>query len=574
MNWNYAYTPKIWPSFFTVLLLIALAVYSGRRRNVPGATWLMIVCIIGAAWATCWGMEAAALNLATRIIWVKVQGVLNCPIVTTITCFFLEYAWPGRWLTRRNLILLSIPCLLVLGLALTNDLYHLLWLGFTYDDRTIPLRSPINWMFVAYAFVGLELLNVIVFVWLFRRSPQHRWPVVLMLIGQIVGRLAYILDATRVLHSALPINVLGMDFEFLLYSIGLYGFSILDPIPLARQTAIEQLQTGMLVLDPQGRVVSSNPAALAILGLSLKRLLNCSIQELLPAWTQLPRDLQNAGADRVEISLGTGPETRCYQLEASALKDWRGLEVGRLLLLQDVTDQRRAQAQMMEQQKVVAALHERETLARELHDSLGQVLGYISLQAQAIRKRAHDGRTDSIETQLTRLAEVAQEAHKDIRESIINLKTGPVEGWSFFATLRGHLAGYQEHYGIRAELAIPEGLTEDLFETGATAQLLRVIQEALTNTRKHGRASCVQVAFACEGGRAQIVVADDGCGFDPNQMTEGGESHFGLAFMRERMEQIGGHLRIISQPGAGTRVEIEVPVVKGERRWQDEGLAR
>jgi signal transduction histidine kinase len=560
MNWNYAYTPKIWLPFFTVLLLIALAVYSGRRRNVPGATWLMIVCIIGAAWATCWGMEAAALDLANKIIWVKVQGVLNCPIITTITCFFLEYAWPGRWLTRRNLILLSIPCLLVLGLALTNDRYHLLWLGFVLDDKTIPLRSPINWMVVVYAFVGLELLNVIVFAWLFRHSPQHRWPVALMLIGQIVGRLAYILDATRVLHSGLPINVLGMDFEFLIYSIGLYGFRILDPIPLARQTTIEQLQTGMLVLDPQWRVVSANPAASAILGLSLKRLLNYPIQELIPAWTQLPRDLQTAGADRMEISLGTGPETRCYQLEVSALKDWRGLEVGRLLLLQDVTDQRRAQALIAEQQRALAMLQEREHLARELHDGIGQVLGYVKMQAQSARDRLALDQKAAADSQLAQLVRVAQDAHADVREYILGAKSAVSGQPGFLSVLREYLKRFSENYDLRAGLIEPPNWSDDVLEATVGVQLLRVIQEALTNARKHARAHCVQVTIHLDGKRVQGIVQDDGVGFDPALLATAEGQKYGLGFMRERAEEVGGSVVIHSAPGQGTRMVVEVPV--------------
>ena len=105
--------------------------------------------------------------------------------------------WPGRWLTRRNLVLLSIPCLLFAGLMLTNDLHHLMWVGFTYEGNVISQRGLANWIGVAYAFGGLGALNLIVFCWLFLRSPQHRWPVVIILSGQIVGRMVYTLDAAR-----------------------------------------------------------------------------------------------------------------------------------------------------------------------------------------------------------------------------------------------------------------------------------------------------------------------------------------------------------------------------------------
>jgi PAS domain S-box-containing protein len=552
---HYSWTPQMFPSLVTVVLLILFSIYSWRRRSVPGAIPFAIGCLFAAFWAAGAMMEYTAVDIETRIFWFKFQSAWYLPTATAIACFVLEYAWPGRWLTRRNLILLSIPCLLGIGLLLTDDLHHLAWRGFAYEGSVIPLRGPANWMLLVYGYV-LSTVNLIAFVWLFIRSPQHRWPVAIMATGLIVGRGLFLLEAVYEFQISGPLDVPPIAFEYLLYALALFGFRIFDPIPLANRAAIAQMHTGMLVLDPEGRIVSLNPAAERILGTPAKQIKGKPITELLPAYP----DVHFAEEAEIEVSLPQGQQIRQYTLAVSPLKDWRELVIGHLLLLHDVTVQKQAQAQLLGQQELLAALHEREQLARELHDSVGQVLGYISMQAQAIRKRAHDEGTASIETQLTRLAEVAQEAHRDIRESIFNLKTGPVAGWSFFGTLRVHLAGYQEHYGILTELAIPEGVTEDLFDAGAAVQLLRVIQEAMANTRKHGNASRVQISFACQDGQAQIVIADDGCGFDLDQFKESGEGHFGMAFMRERMEQIGGSLAVETRPGAGTQVWIHVPI--------------
>ncbi len=187
MTVSYDYTPSIWPSIFTTLLLIALAVYSERRRNVPGALPFAIGSLFGALWVAGLIMEAVATDMETKIFWFKFQGVCQIPAVTAITCSILEYAWPGRWLTRRNLILLSIPCLLALGLALTDNLHHLVWRGFEYHGNIFPIRGPANWAFFVYAYC-LTIVNLIVLVWLFVRSPQHRWPVVIMVTGILAGR--------------------------------------------------------------------------------------------------------------------------------------------------------------------------------------------------------------------------------------------------------------------------------------------------------------------------------------------------------------------------------------------------
>jgi hypothetical protein len=114
MTGSYAYTPQVWLSLLTVVLLVALAIFGWRRRNVPGAVPFTVGCLFAALWAAGSFMEYAVADVATKILWVKFQAVWQLPATTAITCFILEYAWPGRWLTRRNLALLSVVPLLFL----------------------------------------------------------------------------------------------------------------------------------------------------------------------------------------------------------------------------------------------------------------------------------------------------------------------------------------------------------------------------------------------------------------------------------------------------------------------------
>jgi PAS domain S-box-containing protein len=426
----------------------------------------------------------------------------------------------------------------------------------------------------------LGIVNLVVFAWLFLRSPQHRWPVAIMLIGQVVARALYLLEATQALQPALPIDVPSIVFEYLMYAIALFGFRIFDPIPLARRTAIEQLHAGMLVLDPQGRVASLNPAAERILGAPASRARGQPVRELLPAYPD--GQLADAQETEIELSLpeghppertpgalqdgvGAGQAVRHYTLEISLLKDWRGLAVGRLLLLHDVTEQRRAQAQLVEQQRALAMLHERESLARELHDDLGQVLGFASLKMGATRKLIADGKLAKADDQLAHLESMITQSHADVREYILNLRAAPTGERPFFSALQDYVDGFRQNYGIQVDCSIGAGVDEGLFAQDAQMQVFRIIQEAFSNARKHAGASCVQVSFEMQDDRVRIRIRDDGRGFDPQQaagaaaaQTPGG--HFGLRFMRERAEQLGGSLRVDSAPGQGTCVELTVPV--------------
>lgn len=570
MDGHYQYTPYIWPSLLAVALLVALAIYSWRRRAVPGARVLAASCLIAVPWVAGAVMETVAVDPATKIFWFRVQGAWQLPAVTAITCFVLEYAWPGRWLTRRNLALLSIPPLLLLGLILTNDLHHRVWRGFAIDGTVIPLRGPANWTFVAYAY-GLGILHLVVLAWLFVRSPQHRWPVAFMFAGGIVGRVLYFLEAARVLPSGLPFNVPPIAFEYGMYAIALFGFRIFDPIAAACQVVIAQMREGVLVLDLEGRVASLNPAAERILRLPVKEATGQPVRELLPAHLEGP--LADPAGAGLELSLPAGgqvdgqagQEVRQYVLEISPLTDWRGLEIGRLLLLRDVTERRQAQAQLLEQQRSLAMLREREHLARELHDSIGQVLGFASLKTGAARKLIADGKLANADDQLAHLESIMADAHADVREYILNLHTAPTEERPFFLALQHYLAGYRQNYGFQVDLSIGAGVDDGRLPPEAQMQLFRILQEALSNARKHAETNSVQVSFVREGGMLRLCIQDNGQGFEPQQaaaaeaaQTPGG--HFGLRFMRERAEQMGGTLRLDSAPGQGTCVTVDLPV--------------
>ncbi len=558
MNWPYSFTLSSWLLTAITVCLFALGWVAWRNRRIAGALPFAFCLLFTSIWAVGALFHSAAVDVPTQIFWTKFQTIWQMPTATAYTCFVLEYAQPGRWLTRRNIAILSIPVLLVAAIALTNDFHHWLWTGFDASGK--PSYGPADRVFTVFSLVLLGV-NLVVFIWLFVRSPQHRWPVALMVVGQIWGRALFVVDRFGVnVGGQLEPFILISAVPFGIYAIALFGFRIFDPMPFARAAAIEEMREGMVVTDMQGMILYLNPTAEENLGQPTKSVRGRNVSDVLALVPELAASPDEIGEGQSELRLGSDASARYFVLQRSPLIDRRGVALGHLLLLHDVTEQRRAQARLLEQQNVVVTLLERQRLARELHDDLGQTLAYISMQAQAVRKRARDGGMYSIEGQLAQLVSAARDAHKEIRESILNLKTGPAEQWSFFAALRQHLAAYQDHYGIRAELSIPEGLNENDFEPGTGVQLVRVIQEALTNARKHGRARHVQVSFASEGSQAQILIADDGCGFNADRAPNAQGGHFGLAFMRERMAQVSGSITIDTQPGAGTRVLLITPL--------------
>jgi PAS domain S-box-containing protein len=348
---------------------------------------------------------------------------------------------------------------------------------------------------------------------------------------------------------------------FGLYGVALFRFHALDPVPAARAAALEQMREGMLVVDLRGHIVDANPAAQRTLGESAVKLRGRKAVEFLPMIRALTDPTLSPTTAGSEFELGNPPSTRQYRMEVSLLRDRQGDALGHLILLHDVTEEKQAHARLLEEQGAVATYQERERLARELHDGIGQVLGYVSLQAETARDCCRQGDPKRADSLLTRLIDVAQRSHADLRHSILALKATPTEGWSFLTSLENHLDDFRKQYGVQMQLVIADPVSEDTVGPAAAAQVLRVIQEALSNTR-HAEAQNVQVAVEERDGHACIEVSDDGCGFDPAEVARDPGRHFGLAFMSERMEQIGGKLTIRSRPGSGTRVMLEAPLGK------------
>jgi len=200
---------------------------------------------------------------------------------------------------------------------------------------------------------------------------------------------------------------------------------------------------------------------------------------------------------------------------------------------------------------------ERDRIARELHDSLAQVLGVIHLQLRALETRAKDEASHAMAAELSDIAETADEAYRDVREAILGLRETVREDDGLEGSLREYLRKYSRQTGIITKLTC-EGDTRRALPPRAEVQLLRVVQEALTNTRKHSRAKHVIVKIDCTSAVASLTIEDDGVGFDPSIVSRSMEGGFGLASMRERVEQVGGRIALHTAPNEGTTIVVEL----------------
>ena len=216
--------------------------------------------------------------------------------------------------------------------------------------------------------------------------------------------------------------------------------------------------------------------------------------------------------------------------------------------------------------RALALSSERERIAREMHDGLAQVLGYVNTKSQAVESLLAGGHVPEARSQMAELASAARSIYVDVREAILGLSTPfAPSGAGPDGTLAGALAAYAQRFGDASKLAVSVETTgvraADELPPEVVANLLRIVQEALTNVRKHALAQRVVVRVASEKDALVITVEDDGQGFDPGAAAAPSDwPHFGRETIRQRAEQIGATAMWDSEPGRGTRLRVVVPV--------------
>ena len=205
-----------------------------------------------------------------------------------------------------------------------------------------------------------------------------------------------------------------------------------------------------------------------------------------------------------------------------------------------------------------AALEERTRLSRELHDGLAQDLWLAKLKVgrlSAIRDLSAEARAVCDD-----LAGAIDAGLADARQAVMSLRLGNEPAVSLSDLMAHYVDDFADRFGLRAEFECEGELPR--LTPRVEAELLRIVQESLNNVVRHADATVVRVRACVVDSHLELVVGDNGRGFEPSEVKEGS---FGLASMQERALIIGGELTIDSRPQDGTRIRVSVPFGTGKR---------
>jgi signal transduction histidine kinase len=206
-----------------------------------------------------------------------------------------------------------------------------------------------------------------------------------------------------------------------------------------------------------------------------------------------------------------------------------------------------------------AIIEERRRIARELHDGVAQSLSYLNMKTKLVNDSVSSQNTVQALTELSDIREVVQNTYEDIRESIDQLST-EIRSLSIIPALSNYTKEFGDNNGIKVQFNAPKAFPR--LSPVAELQLLRITQEALTNVRRHAMATEVGVKLKRTSDAVEMIVKDNGQGFDLSDLEKAPPGYHGLNIIKERAEGLGGSLSISTAPGGGTELMVSFPLEK------------
>ena len=333
----------------------ALAYYLlWRHRSKPGATpavWMMLAVVV---WSLGYVLQFKSTTLSGQIFATNIQyfGIVTVPVMWFI--FSLGYTGRDKWLTRRNLFLLAIVPFVTVVLAWTNGIDGLMWYGRhleTSGPFVIIAKTYGPWFWIHTSYSYLLLLSGMFFLLrrLFGPPRLYREQSIALLICVIVP-LAW--NVLYIFHLAPVYRVDLTPSAFVISGLvmawGLFRFRLFDIIPLARDTVIEGMSDGVIVLDTENRFVDLNQAAECIVDCTPSEAIGQPVANVLsrqPELVELFCGMTGVLEGRVEVEVEKGETQRYYESHISPLYNRRGRLTGRLAILIDITERKRVEEQ-------------------------------------------------------------------------------------------------------------------------------------------------------------------------------------------------------------------------------------
>ena len=576
---NYDYMPSILPLLISGVITLFLAIFSKFKHMKARETDIFALSMfIVTFWSIPNALEMAATNLNVKLFWADMQYFAYCLSPVSLLVLCLEFTGYKRGVNKKSLIRLLIIPAITIVLVWTNS-----WHGLIRYDVHIDYTAGYPFIAKKYGIwfyvhaIYSYCLNVCA-IWalikaIITKKSFYRKQTIQLLIGTcliVVPNIIYVLGISPLKNDITPF-FFGPAGVIMLWSI--FHSGMFELVPIARTAVIEAMEAGVIVTDIQDRVLDMNPAFKKTAKISLSQYYLMPIDKVCKNVPEVAEIMMDRTISHTDFTISDNEEQRVYEIVLTQLNDKNGYNIGMLGLIYDITDKKLAQKEFIEHQWIMAVTDERERMSRDLHDNLGQVLGFINFQTQAIKQELFNEGIELVSDKLEQLIKAVQQAHSEMREYISSNRSSVSVERDFITSITKDIECFQQQTGLPVRFDIPEETIENEFNSAIMANVQNIIREAMNNIRKHAHAAEVRIAIKMKADFMVVSIADNGKGFEEIKNDYTIKNRFGLDIMRERAALIGGSISIESIPNKGSRIMIYVPRTGGSQINENENNA-
>jgi len=564
MGWQQ--TPYTLPLVAATIVTIGLLVVTYRNRTKRGAVPLIGVLVAAITWSAA---DAVRLSSTDRTIKILMNDIrFFGPVLVTVSIFLFaaEYTNREEWLSQGRVMGLFAPHIVTLALVWSNGWHHLIRTGVATDTSLDFVMMDITWGPWYYVHAGYSYLLLfaaaVMLVLRLRDSADvgtYRGQASAILVAMMVPwalNAAFIAGATAVDLTSLGFTVTGSMF-----AIAVFRYQILDLLPIARSTVVDNMEEGYIVLDTEDAIVDVNEKATEMLDIDKETVIGEQIQTVYEDYAMVLDRFSQEAEMRDQISIEIDGERRYYDVDISPIYDQRDKFTGRAVLIRDITEKERRQRQLerqkdqLERQK---AQLERQNdrledfasiVSHDLRNPINVVSGRIELARRDPREEHFDEMADGLERMeaiIDDMLMMARQGQAVSKTELVSLPTIAQEAWSNVET--------------KAATIDVESTREIQADRG---RLLQVFENLFRNAIDHGRDDVTLRVGDIEDG---FFVEDDGPGIPDDERdnvlekgytTAEDGTGFGLSIVQTAVQAHGWDIVVTEGTDGGARFEIQ-----------------
>ncbi|MFB6295949.1 MAG: histidine kinase N-terminal 7TM domain-containing protein [Halobacteriales archaeon] len=537
--------------FGSGLLALAVGLYALEKRPDPMAWPLAILLFAVAAWAIPHAVALGFSDVESVALWSRIQypGVVLAPVAYLVIA--LRYANYGQWLSRRTYAALTAIPAVTTVVAWTNPVHGLLWdaalvVRVANASVLMPTYGVWYWVTLGYLYLvtaaGLFLFGKVIV----DSGRLYRKQAGLMLVGALVPLATNVADTLAIgAETTIDLTTPALTVTGITFALALFQFDLTNVRPVARDRLLEELDDGVVVVGPEGRIRDYNPTAETILG---------EIRIDQDAEAVLPSDVTPDGG---ELVVESAAGERMFRTRSTRLRDRQGREAGRIVYLQDVTG-------IVEREQRISVLNR--ILRHNVRNELNVAAGHLETLEEEVSGDTREHVESAIEStdRVVAFAEKARHVQRTLTDSDRDIRVSTV------AVVERVVTGARDrHPGAEVEVHPPADgesparvVDRDLFELAVE----ELIKNAVIHSDRENPG--VVVSIRRSGDEVAVSVVDDGPGIPEAErevLTTGAEtqlehaSGLGLWLVYWTASLSGGELSFDENEPRGSVVTLSLP---------------